>query len=378
MARGKTSADASELEKLEWPYDWPPPWRSDHLLGHEAAEKTMLAAQQSGRLHHAWLLAGPRGIGKATLAWRFARFLLSGAGEGGLFGGPEGLDVAADTPGRSLVDARSHPDLFHLRRTLNPDTGRMRAEIAVDDVRELGAFMHMTPAMGKWRVAIVDAADEMNRNSANAVLKILEEPPPNAVLLMVAHAPGRLLPTIRSRCRRLALQPLADEIVMRLLGDDAPGVKAEERAVLAQLSEGSIGRALELAGAGSLELYREMVDVLATLPELDMPRLHGFAERFARRGEEANAAWRSLNYLFDGWLKGLARYSALGGQAAPVVPSEGGLHARLLAAASLDRWMDAWENIARLLSRADAVNLDRKQTVLGSFLVLQSAMRRSA
>jgi DNA polymerase III subunit delta' len=379
MARGKTSADASELEKLEWPYDWPPPWRSDHLLGHEAAEKIMLAAQQSGRLHHAWLLAGPRGIGKATLAWRFARFLLSGAGEGGLFGGgPEGLDVAADAPGRSLVDARSHPDLFHLRRTLNPDTGRMRAEIAVDDVRELGAFMHMTPAMGKWRVAIVDAADEMNRNSANAVLKILEEPPPNAVLLMVAHAPGRLLPTIRSRCHRLALQPLADEIVMRLLGDDAPGVKAEERAVLAQLSEGSIGRALELAGAGSLELYREMVDVLATLPELDMPRLHGFAERFARRGEEANAAWRSLNYLFDGWLKGLARYSALGGQAAPVVPSEGGLHARLLAAASLDRWMDAWENIARLLSRADAVNLDRKQTVLGSFLVLQSAMRRSA
>src|SRR5580700_11110656 len=324
MARGKTSSDASELEKLEWPYDWPPPWRRDRLLGHEAAEKTMLAAFQSGRLHHAWLLAGPRGIGKATLAWRFARFLLSGEGEGSLFsGGPESLDVPADAPGRSLVDARSHPDLFHLRRTLNPDTGRMRAEIAVDDVRELGAFMHMTPAMGKWRVAIVDAADEMNRNSANAVLKILEEPPANAVLLMVAHAPGRLL------------------------GDDAPDVKAEERAVLARLSEGSIGRALELAGAGSLELYREMVDVLATLPDLDMARLHGFAERFARRGEEANAAWRSLNYLFDGWLKGLARHAALGGKAAPIVPSESGLHDRLLAAVSLDRWIEAWENVAR-------------------------------
>jgi DNA polymerase-3 subunit delta' len=377
MARGKTSTDASELEKLEWPYNWPPPWRSRRLQGHETAEKTMLAAHKSGRLHHAWLLAGPRGIGKATLAWRFARFLLAGQAQAGLFGsGPESLDVPADTPGRSLVDARSHPDLFHLRRTLNPDTGRMRAEIAVDDVRELGAFMHMTPAMGKWRVAIVDAADEMNRNSANAVLKILEEPPPNAVLLMVAHAPGRLLPTIRSRCRRLALQPLADDIVMRLLGDYAPDVKAEERVILARLSEGSIGRALELAGAGSLDLYREMVDVLATLPELDMARLHGFAERFARRGEEANAAWRSLNYLFDGWLKGLARRAALGSaEAAAIVPSEGGLHQRLLAAASLDRWMEAWEKIAHLLSRADAVNLDRKQTVLGSFLVLQSAMR---
>ena len=375
MARGKTSADASELEKLEWPYDWPPPWRSDRLLGHETAEKTMLAAHQSGRLHHAWLLTGPRGIGKATLAWRFARFLLAGQAQDGLFGAADSLDVPADTPGRSLVDARSHPDLFHLRRTLNPDTGRMRAEIAVDDVRELGAFMHMTPAMGQWRVAIVDAADEMNRNSANAVLKILEEPPPNAVLLIVAHAPGRLLPTIRSRCRRLALQPLSDEIVVRLLGDYAPDVTAGERTVLARLSEGSIGRALELAGAGSLDLYREMVDVLATLPELDMARLHGFAERFARRGEEANAAWRSLNYLFDAWLKGLARHAAAGGEAAAIVPAERGLQARLALAASLDRWLEAWEKAADLLSGADRVNLDRKQTVLASFLALQSAMR---
>src|SRR5260370_41982627 len=156
MARGKTSSDASELEKLEWPYDWPPPWRSDRLLGHEAAETTMLAAYQSDRLHHAWLLAGPRGIGKAPLAWRFARFLLSGEGEGGLFGGgPENLARAAAAPGRALVDARSHPDLFHLRRTLNPDTRRMRPEIAVDDVRELGALMPMTPPMGTWRACLV-------------------------------------------------------------------------------------------------------------------------------------------------------------------------------------------------------------------------------
>lgn len=376
MARGKTSADPAELEKLEWPYDWPPPWRSQRLVGHDDAEKTMLAAQQSGRLHHAWLLTGPRGIGKATLAWRFARFLLCGQQQGGLFGdGPENLDVPQDAPGRGLVDARSHPDLFHLRRAVNHDTGRMRAEIAVDDVRGLGAFMHMTPAMGQWRVAIVDSADEMNRNSANAVLKILEEPPPNAVLLIVAHAPGRLLPTIRSRCRRLALQPLADETVVGLVGDYAPSTKPEERIALARLAEGSIGRALELAGAGSLDLYREMIEVLATLPDLDMPRLHTFAERFAKRGEEANADWRSLNYLFDGWLKGLARHWALGTEAAAIVPSEGGLNGRLLAAASLDRWMEAWEKIAHLLSRADAVNLDRKQTVLGSFLALQTAMR---
>jgi DNA polymerase III subunit delta' len=375
MARGKTSADPAEMEKLEWPYDWPPPWRNDRLVGHELAERSMLAAQQLGKLHHAWLLTGPRGIGKATLAWRFARFLLAGQ-QGGLFAAaPDSLDVAREAPGRALIDARTHPDLFHLRRTLHPREARIQNEITIDDVRGLSAFMHMTPALGDWRVAIVDAADEMNRNSANAVLKVLEEPPPNAVLLIVAHAPGRLLPTIRSRCRRLALHPLSDETVIRLLGDYAPGTSAEESRALARLAQGSIGRALELASAGSLGLYREMVDVLATLPELDMPRLHGFAERFAKRGEEANADWRSLNYLFDGWFKGLARRAAVGGGTAPVVAAETGLHEKLLAAASLDRWIDAWEKVARLFSRSDAVNLDRKQTVLNSFLIFQSVMR---
>jgi DNA polymerase-3 subunit delta' len=376
VARGKTPAgDAAELEKLEWPYDWLPPWRNDRLLGHEQAEKTMLAAHQSGRLHHAWLLTGPRGIGKATLAWRFARFMLAGQ-DGGLFGGaPDGLSVSKDAPGRAFVDARSHPDLFHLRRSLNPDTGRMRAEIAVDDVRDLGAFMHMTPAMGRHRVAIVDAADEMNRNAANAVLKVLEEPPPNAVLLIVAHAPGRLLPTIRSRCRRLALQALASDTVVQLLADYAPHISTEERTALARLAEGSIGRALELAAAGSLTLYREMLEVLTTLPELDMPRLHGFAERFARRGEEANADWRSLNYLFDGWLKALARHAVVGDEGRSALPMERDLHRRLLAGAGLDRWMAAWERVGFLMGRSDAVTLDRKQTVLASFLALQSAMR---
>jgi DNA polymerase-3 subunit delta' len=374
MARAKISADPSELEKLEWPYDWPPPWRNERLVGHDLAERTMLAAQQTGKLHHAWLLTGPRGIGKATLAWRFARFLLAGQA-GGLFGAPDSLDVSADAPGRSLIDARSHPDLFHLRRTMNPDTGRMRNEIVVDDVRGLSEFMHMTPAMGDWRVAIIDAADEMNRNAANAVLKVLEEPPPNAVLLIVAHAPGRLLPTIRSRCRRLAFHPLDDDTVIKLLGDYAPNTSPDERSALARLAEGSIGRALELASAGSLTLYREMVEVLSTLPELDMPRLHGFAERFAKRGEEANADWRSLNYLFDGWLKTLLREGAVGEGTAALVPAERGLREKLLAAASLDRWMEAWEKVARLLARSDAVNTDRKQTVLVSFFTLQSVMR---
>ena len=250
MARGKAQVgDPAELEKLEWPYDWPPPWRNERLVGHDAAERTMHTAHVHARVHHAWLLTGPRGIGKATLAWRFARYLLAVESAALFAGGTDGLSVTADAPGRALVNARSHPDLFHLRRSLNSDTGRVRAEISVDDVRDLGSFMHMTPAMGRYRVAIVDAADEMNRNAANAVLKVLEEPPPNTVLLIVAHAPGRLLPTIRSRCRRLALQPLSTDMVIRLLGEYAPQTSTDERATLADLAEGSIGRALELASA---------------------------------------------------------------------------------------------------------------------------------
>ena len=278
--------------------------------------------------------------------------------------------MSADAPGRSLVDARSHPDLFHLRRTLNPDTGRMRAEIAVDDVRELGAFMHMTPAMGQWRVAIVDSADEMNRNSANAVLKILEEPPPNAVLLIVAHAPGRLLPTIRSRCRRLALQPLADDIVMRLLGDHAPDVKEQERAALARLAEGSIGRALELAGAGSLELYSEMVERAgdAARARHGAPARFRRALRAPRRGGERRLALAELpvRRLAEG------PGAAVGAAAEKLHPS-----CRRSAACRRVCWrrpalIAGWRRGKRppdLLSGADAVNLDRKQTVLGSFLV---------
>ena len=154
MARGKASADASELEKIEWPHAWLPPWRNDRLVGHDLAERTMLVAQQMGRLQHAWLLTGPRGIGKATLAWRFARFLLAGQ-EGGLFAtSPDSLGIDMHAPGRSLVDARTHPDLFTCAgRSIRyrPHARRDRRE----DVR-ISAASCTTPAMGKWRVAIVD------------------------------------------------------------------------------------------------------------------------------------------------------------------------------------------------------------------------------
>ena len=232
------------------------PQANPELLGHAAAEATLLRAFRSGRLPHAWLITGPRGVGKATLAFRFARFLLARGGPGGgapdLFGGPP--ESLALDPGDSVfqrVAAGGHPDLRHLKRGINPKTGRPRKEILVDDVRLANDFLHKTSAEGGWRVVVVDPADDLNSSAANALLKSLEEPPAAALLLLVGHAPGRLLPTIRSRCCHLALGPLPEETVLDLLARHAPDLEDTDRAALARLAEGSIGRALDLAAARS-------------------------------------------------------------------------------------------------------------------------------
>lgn len=353
------------------------PRSNPDLFGHEAAERTFLDAWNSGRLAHAWLITGPKGIGKAGLAWRIARFALSGGGEGGgLFGGaPETLALAPSHPVFRRAAAGGHADLKVVERGWVDDKkSRLRTEIVIDDVRGIGAFMALTPAEGGWRVVIIDAACEMNRNAANAVLKVLEEPPRNALMLLVAHSPGRLLPTIRSRCRRLALKPLPEDIVLSLLDAHMPGLPPQDRLALGRLGEGSIGKALALAGEGGLDLYRELIDLLNGLPQLDITRLHAFADKVARgKGEgEGEGAWGTLSGLFVWWLARLVRAGGLDGAGmAEVVAGEARLMGRLLAGASLERWLDVWEKTQALFARTDAVNLDRKQALLTAFLAVE-------
>jgi DNA polymerase-3 subunit delta' len=351
----------------------PLPRERTTLVGHKEADQTLLQAYQSGRLPHAWLISGPRGIGKATLAYRFARFLLNGGGEGGLFGGPTDLSVPPESSVIKRVTAQAHPDLRVVERSINERTGKLRNEIVVDDVRDLSHFLRLTPSDGGWRIAIVDAADEMNRNAANALLKILEEPPDNSVLLVVSHAPGRLLPTIRSRCRKLMLKPLPANETNALLTELLPNLSGEERQALASLADGSPGRAVQLAEAGSLELYRAVADLLGTLPALDLARLHALADRAARAGAEAD--FRTIGFLLGWWIESVVHEGARGQAAASVLASDSALRGRLAQAVSLDRWVDVWEKNAQLFARADAVNLDRKQVVLGSFLALEAAAR---
>jgi DNA polymerase-3 subunit delta' len=349
------------------------------LVGHEAAERVLLDSWNSGRMPHAWLISGRQGIGKATLAYRVARFALSQGAQqsGGLFGdGTMAADSLSVDPSSAIclqVGAGGHPDLLTIERSINPNTKKLRTEIVVEDVRRLTSFLSLTAAAGEWRVVIVDTADEMNRNAANALLKGLEEPPANTLFLLVCHAPGRLLPTIRSRCRTLNLAPLAESTVIDLLSRHAPDLPAADAAALARLSEGSIGEALRLAEAGGLDLYREMVGLFDQLDRLDIKRVHGFGAKLGRPGAEES--FRMLTRLVDRWLTGMMLGQARGAMAPDVIDGEGETARRLWARGGLANWLEVWEKVTRLFAQADRANLDRKQVVISAFLMLEAAAR---
>ena len=347
----------------------PGPRANPELVGHEAAEAALARAFASGRLPHAWSIAGPRGVGKATLAYRFARYVLAGGGDGG------GLRVDPAHRVFRRVAAGGHPDLLTVERAADPRRagGRVRAQIVVDDARRLRDFFTLKPGEGGWRVAVIDSADEMNRNAANAVLKIVEEPPARALLLLVAHVPGRVPATLRSRCRKLALAPLSDEAVAGLLAAARPSLDAGDRGCIAALSDGAPGAALALADHDGLAVYRDMMALIAGAPRMDLRALHALGDRLARRGEEP--AFRLAMALLARWIGRLAAAGARGGTPAPVLPGEAEAARRLLAASPPDRWAALWERVHDLAARTDRVNLDRKQVVLGLFLSLENAAR---
>jgi DNA polymerase-3 subunit delta' len=322
------------------------------LVGHESVEATMIRAHAAGRMPHAWLLTGAPGIGKATLASLFARWLLLGGQPRGRF------DFDDRHPAAKLIDSGAHPDLRVLAREINEKTGKLRSEIAVSQARASIDFMRLTPALGGWRIVIVDAADDFNAESANALLKVIEEPPPRALFVIVAHAVNRVLPTIRSRCRRLALQPLSEAGVVAVIRRHAPDLTEPDAVALARLAEGSPGRALALATAGGPDLLREMEALLATLPSLDPAALDRLADKAARGGEE------TVNVLRDlvlGWI-GSRTKAALNVAGAAARPR-------------LDRWARLWENTRRLFERAEAASLDRKQALLEIFYDIEATAR---
>jgi DNA polymerase-3 subunit delta' len=295
------------------------------------------------RLHHAWLITGPAGIGKATLAFRFARWLLAGHLT------PD-LDVPEGHPVFRRVAAGTHADLLTIGRSYDEKRQRFRNEIGVEDVRPVGDFLRRTPAEGGWRAVILDDADALNRNAANALLKILEEPPPRAVLILVSSIPGRLLPTIRSRCRTLRLDPLDMQQMMIVLERLVPDQDETVLRLMAVLARGAPGQALALAGEDGIMMessIRELLDGGG----ITSGRACEMVDRIMRREQSFSIF---LELLADAVSDRVRQAARAGG---PTLTSG-------------SDWPTVWQNIRRVQDDAERFNLDKRQALLSSLSLL--------
>ena len=324
--------------QAETPVLVPHPRETTALFGHHDAEATLLNAYRSGRIPHAWLIGGPQGIGKATLAYRMARFVLAHRD-------PlapdvqrvDGLDVDPSDPVARRIAAGAHGGLLVLQRTPN-DKGVMRTVITVDETRETITFFGSTAAAEGWRVCIVDTVDELNPNAANALLKILEEPPRQSLFLLVSHAPGRVLPTILSRCRRLTLRPLSKADVIRA-ASYAANLREDEPLLseAAEAAEGSVARTLALLGGDAVKLHQRTAALLATLPQIDPRELHALGDAL---GGSDKVALATFIDSVDRWMSARLRT----GDANANLPR-------------LARLAEVWEKINRAARDTEAYNL---------------------
>jgi DNA polymerase-3 subunit delta' len=358
------AAEAEDLIRFDRVEGWPAPEEQPAWFGAPEAEATLLDAYRSGRMHHAWLIGGPKGIGKATLAYRFARFVLAHPD-------PKSAEVAAATdlslapahPAFRKVASRAHPNLLVLERPYDEERKRFKTVVAVDEVRKTVSFFGSTGGENNWRVAIVDPADDMNDPSANALLKVLEEPPARSLFLLVSHAPGRSLPTIRSRARRLDVAPLSTDAIAEAIRNH--GEADEDLPIAAELAEGSLRRAILLMEGGGIETYRALSKLLARLPNLDVEAAHAFADSVSGRGDDD--AWAGFADLLGAWLNRRVRGLPEPQSGTPPGPS--------VAAVPLERWAEVWETLRRSVEDADEYNLDRKRSVLSILMALARATR---
>jgi DNA polymerase-3 subunit delta' len=342
--------------KAEADVSVPHPRETSVLFGHREAETALLNAYKSGRIPHAWLIGGGQGIGKATLAYRMARFVLVHRDPSSVSVQP--AETLAVDPGGAVarhVASASHGGLLTLERTLN-DKGVMRTVISVDQTRETISFFGSTAAVEGWRVCIVDTVDELNPNAANALLKVLEEPPQQSLFLLISHAPARVLPTILSRCRKLMLRPLSTEDVIRV-ASQAAGIAADDPALTeaAAASEGSVARALTLLGGDTLKLQQRTAALLAGLPRVDPRELHALGDALGTSDRVALAAFvDSVDRFIAERLR------------------TGNANANL---PRLARLAEVWEKIVRAARDTQDYNLERKPLVFSVFSMLAEATR---
>lgn len=359
----------------------PHPRETLALMGQAESEVAFLEAYNAQRLHHGWLITGPRGVGKATLAWRIARFLLAAPAErGGMFDdaptAATSLDVPADHPMARRVSALSEPRLFLVRRPWDEKASRLKQEIGVDEIRRLKSFFNLSAADGGRRVVIVDSADEMTVSAANALLKMLEEPPEDATILLVSHQPSRLLPTIRSRCRELrcaVLPPDALASAMRAAGSDA----ANAAAALSELSGGSVGEAVRLTNLEGMQAYSEIVGLFATLPRLDRSKALKLAESAVGRQNEPR--FDLILRLMDLFLARTARTGVTGPPLVEAAAGEAEVMQRLSPDAAAGRhWAELQQTLGGRARHGKAVNLDPAALILDMVFKIDELAAKTA
>jgi DNA polymerase-3 subunit delta' len=348
----KRTARAQEPVETDRVEGAPHPRESVRLTGQGAALSIVSRALRGRRPPQAWLICGPPGVGKATLAYRIARYLMA---FGATDGGPADLSVPPKDAASLQVAAGSHPGLLVLKRGINPETGKLMSVLGVNEMSRLNGFFGMTSGAGGWRVVIVDTADDMNDNAANALLKLLEEPPSRSMLLLLSNTPGRLLPTIRSRCQRLSLRPLGEADMQTELAYLLPETSVEERKSLARLAGGSPGAALRLASGDGVALAEEASRLVDKAGAPDVAALFSLADKLARITD-------GLDILGDFLLQVLTdriRARALAGQP------------------QMNKWVEALERLRRSFARTDALHLDPRQTLLSTARELSTTMRRA-
>lgn len=360
---------------------FPHPRHTDAFYGHSAAEAQLAAGLLSGNLHHAWLLVGPVGVGKATLAYRFARAALSGrrapaaAADHSDLGLSERLVVDARSQASHLVRALSHPDLLVIRRPYDIAGKRLKTAITVDEVRRLRDFLGHKQVGDGWKIVIVDAADDLNMNAANALLKSLEEPPVRVIFFLISSMPGRLLTTIRSRCRVLSMPGLqtvdlqaASEQALRAVSMDLPA--AEQWPMLVEAADGSVGRLLGLASDDGVALAKKVDQLLGNLERTDWQAMHQLSDEFA--AVSAGEKFEAFMDLLLGRLARLVRVAALGSGAAADLHMADTIGMRR----DLASWAELWETLVREKAIQASLNLDRKAFVLDCLMRLRKLAAR--
>ncbi len=372
-----TDADIPEPDALA---EAPHPRNTRALFGQGRAEDEFLKAFQQDRLHHAWLITGPRGVGKATLAWKIARFLLSQPqeDEGGLFNEAPApaasLETSSETPLAHRMVALAEPRLFLCRRPWDDKNARLKKDITVDEVRKLKSFFNLSATDGGRRVVIVDAADEMNVSAANALLKILEEPPDKATLLLISHRPMRLLPTIRSRCRVLKCESLNEEAMASALAG-AGYDSIEDTAGLAALAGGSVGEAIRLLSDDGISLYGALVRAISSAPGMARPPLIALAESCV--GKNAEARYDLCLRLISILLHRLAMIGTTGLLQPEAIEGEASILARLSPGPDSARaWADLADQLQGRSAHARAVNLDPASVILDMLLKIDQTAGR--